>query len=348
MQKRKIAVVGAGIYGATIAVKLAKLNFDVTMFDPLGLLRAASTINQLRVHKGYHYPRSPETIREILESRVDFIEEYKESIVQGIKSYYAIPHNGSRTSVQDYKRIYEDFGMKLEEVSPKWMDFDFIDSCFLVDEDIYDPNILREIVRQKIIDSNVLFEREKFTDDKKDIFDFVIYATYGVFGDNKYLVNNPQIQVAEKILIELPNELKNISLVVVDGPFTAFDPYGETDYFQFGGALHTNHWKSKNINDPIPEKYKSILNLKEFKKVDFTNFEKMRRDSSLSVPLCKKAKYLGSKFTIRLVENDPKTDSRLLHIKQTDDKTIHVFSGKVVGAMKAADIISKMVTEQCK
>ena len=33
--------------------------------------------------------------------------------------------------------------------------------------------------------------------------------------------------MAEKILIALPVELHGIALVVVDGPFTAFDPYGE-------------------------------------------------------------------------------------------------------------------------
>jgi glycine/D-amino acid oxidase-like deaminating enzyme len=54
----KIAVAGAGIYGATAAIRLAEQGHQVQMFDPLGLLRAASAINQYRVHAGYHYPRS--------------------------------------------------------------------------------------------------------------------------------------------------------------------------------------------------------------------------------------------------------------------------------------------------
>ena len=68
----KIAVAGAGIYGATAAIRLAEHGHQVHLFDPLGLLRAASAINQYRVHAGYHYPRSPETISEITDVCANF------------------------------------------------------------------------------------------------------------------------------------------------------------------------------------------------------------------------------------------------------------------------------------
>lgn len=58
-----IALAGAGIYGATVAIRLAEHGHHVRRFDPLGILRAASAINQYRVHAGYHYPRSLETIQ---------------------------------------------------------------------------------------------------------------------------------------------------------------------------------------------------------------------------------------------------------------------------------------------
>ena len=50
----KIAVAGAGIYGATTALRLAARGHRVTLFDPLGIMQAASAINQYRVHSGYH------------------------------------------------------------------------------------------------------------------------------------------------------------------------------------------------------------------------------------------------------------------------------------------------------
>ena len=72
----KIAIAGAGIYGTTAAIRLAESGHHVSLFDPLGILRAASAINQYRVHAGYHYPRSPETIRETLEVRDEFIAAF--------------------------------------------------------------------------------------------------------------------------------------------------------------------------------------------------------------------------------------------------------------------------------
>lgn len=82
--KYKIAVAGAGIYGTSIALGLANAGHSVTLYDPLGVLRAASAINQFRIHSGYHYPRSSDTITELLESRKEFSDEFSEAIVQNL------------------------------------------------------------------------------------------------------------------------------------------------------------------------------------------------------------------------------------------------------------------------
>src|SRR5208282_2018600 len=93
----KIALAGAGIYGATAAIRLAEQGHQVHLFDPLGVLRAASAINQYRVHAGYHYPRSPETIREIAEARTEFTQAFAPAIVKNCRYYYAIPKEHSLT-----------------------------------------------------------------------------------------------------------------------------------------------------------------------------------------------------------------------------------------------------------
>jgi glycine/D-amino acid oxidase-like deaminating enzyme len=69
--KAKIAVVGAGIYGSYTAIRLDEFGHRVELFDSLSVLRAASNVSQFRVHSGYHYPRSPETIEETLETRAE-------------------------------------------------------------------------------------------------------------------------------------------------------------------------------------------------------------------------------------------------------------------------------------
>src|ERR1700690_566158 len=103
--RAKVAVAGAGVYGATIAISLAEAGHDVTLFDPLGILRAASAINQFRIHSGYHYPRTPETIRETLEARTEFAAAFASAIIRSSKHFYAIPKEGSETSPDLFEQV---------------------------------------------------------------------------------------------------------------------------------------------------------------------------------------------------------------------------------------------------
>jgi hypothetical protein len=339
----KVAIAGAGIYGSTIAIKLARNGVKVTLYDPLGILCAASVINQLRVHRGYHYPRSKDTINEILEARNEFINEFKDAIVKDTRNYYAIPYEGSFTSAEEYEKVCDTYSLPLEHERPEWINFDFIQKCYLVAECIYDPIVLKSLIEEKIKSLNIRLVKEYCLDEYKSDYDFMIWATYGISGSHMCLFEKCELQVAEKILIRLPPELHKKSLVIVDGPFTAFDPYGNSQYFQFGSARHTNHWCTSDIEEQIPTKYAGIINAPTYDPVVFSNFNKMVDDAKKAVPLCANAEYIGSRFTLRLVEDDPDTDKRILYIKQSDDRTFHVFSGKVVSAVKAANIMVEKI-----
>ncbi len=338
----KVAVAGAGIYGATVAIRLAEQGHAVRLFDPLGVLRAASAINQYRVHAGYHYPRSPETIQETLEARAEFIGEFEPAIVRNSTHYYAIPKQGSRTPPDVYEKVMQDHGLSLKPCRPAWMNFDFIDRCYEVEEHIYDPDVLRELVEARIRALNIPFERRPFSACMRPDYDFVVWATYGL-GPSRGAFKIAKFQVAEKMLIELAPALRHVALVVVDGPFTAFDPYGSSNRSLFGSAKNTNHWTTTDPEESIPEPYAGILNAPEFRPVPFTRFEDMRKDCCDSVPDAKEAKYIGSRFTIRVVEDNPERDRRILCLQEEAPGEIHIFSGKVVSAVKAARLVCERI-----
>ncbi|HKV24860.1 MAG TPA: FAD-dependent oxidoreductase [Candidatus Acidoferrum sp.] len=338
----KIAVAGAGIYGATAAIRLAEHGYEVHLFDPLGVLRAASAINQYRVHAGYHYPRSPETIREICEARAEFSEAFGRAIVKNSRHYYAIPREGSLTSPEAYEKVMREHGLPLRPCHPEWLDFGFIERCYEVEENIYDPDALRAILEERLRALSIRFEQNPFPEQERQKYDFVIRATYGL-GPSKGVFKTSKYQVAEKMLIQLPTPLQGIALVVVDGPFTAFDPYGSTPRSLFGSAKNTNHWTTTDPAEPIPECYAGLLNQREFRPVACTRFEAMRADCCLSVPSAKNAEYLGSRFTIRVVEDNPGQDRRILQVKAGAPAEIHIFSGKVVSAVKAARLVCERV-----
>jgi hypothetical protein len=338
----KIAVAGAGIYGATTAIRLAEHGHQVQLFDPLGVLRAASAINQYRIHAGYHYPRSAETIREIAEARAEFTQEFTGAIVRHSRHYYAIPKENSLTSPNQYESVMSRHRLPLRSCRPDWMNFDFIESCYEVEENIYDPDVLRELIEVRLKAQGISLQAREFMPEMRPDFDFVVWATYGL-GGSRGLFKAAKYQVAEKMLIELPIELHGVALVVVDGPFTAFDPYGSSSRSLFGSAKNTNHWTTTNAGEPVPEPYTALLNRPAFEPVPFTRFEAMRADCCLAVPAAKDAAYIGSRFTIRVVEDDPEHDRRILHIRERAPGEIHIFSGKVVSAVKAARQVCEMV-----
>jgi hypothetical protein len=69
----------------------------------------------------------------------------------------------------------------------------------------------------------------------------------------------------------------------------------------------------------------------------------MRADCCLSVPSARDAIYLGSKFTMRVVENNPEQDRRTLYVLDGEPGEIHLFSGKVVSAVKAARLVCEKI-----
>ena len=338
----KIAIAGAGIYGATAAIRLAEQGHRVSLFDPLGIMRAASAINQYRVHSGYHYPRSPETIRETLEARKEFIEEFAPAIVRNSRHYYAIPREGSRTPPDEYENIMRSHGLALRDCRPEWMNFDFIDRCYEVDENVYDPEALRVVIESRMQALGIGFERRSFPTEMRSAYEFVVWATYGL-GPNRRMFKGAKYQVAEKILIELPPQLHGVALVIVDGPFTAFDPYGSSTRSLFGSAKRTNHWTSADPDELVPARYAELLNRAEFAPFEETRFSAMRADCCLAVPAAKGAEYLGSRFTMRVVENNPQQDRRILVVQDGRPGEIHILSGKVVSAVKAARLVCEKI-----
>lgn len=60
MSRRRVAVLGAGIMGCSVAIQLARRGFDVTVFDrETAPMAAASRWNEGKIHLGYIYGADP-------------------------------------------------------------------------------------------------------------------------------------------------------------------------------------------------------------------------------------------------------------------------------------------------
>ena len=74
----KIAIIGAGFYGSYLAYKFSNIsNVKVDLFEKnKEILTETAIKNQYRLHIGYHYPRSKETILQTLDGSRNFLKEF--------------------------------------------------------------------------------------------------------------------------------------------------------------------------------------------------------------------------------------------------------------------------------
>jgi L-2-hydroxyglutarate oxidase LhgO len=176
----KVAVIGGGIFGATAAIRLAKEGHEVTLFEKRAdLFQAASGINQYRLHRGYHYPRSDHTIRSCSDSVPLFEEEYSEALIKDIDHFYAIAKEGSLVDGKQFLGVCAYFDLPAKKEVPPFLNRDAVDVVIRGDEYTIDPFLLTKIVKERLQKNNVkvVLNTEARVNELKKNYDYVVIAT---------------------------------------------------------------------------------------------------------------------------------------------------------------------------
>lgn len=347
MQK-KVAVIGAGVFGITIACKLAE-KFDVHLYERFkDILQEASSINQFRLHRGYHYPRSVKTARSAVNSSIPFGDIYSGAVISHTKTYYAIAKEKSKTTPKDYlnflKKMQLDFGI----VDLKLINRQKVALTLLAEENLIDFKKLKSIAKRRLEKAKVKLHLNKSANREiKENYDYVVICTYS--NINEILLpkdqEDYQYEVCEKLVLELPDKYKNKSIVVLDGPFMCIDPYGRSKYHLMGNVVHAIHATNVGKFPKVPNSLKPYLNKGLIKGPTITNFDKFIKSASEFIPGINSAKHVGSMFTVRTVlPNKDKTDERPTIVKRIDKKTFTVFSGKISSCVIAAQDVYDMLS----
>jgi hypothetical protein len=346
----KIAVVGAGIFGVTIALNICKIH-NVTLYDINNdIMTSASRANQLRLHRGYHYPRSPKTAKELLHSINYFIDEYKDSIVYNHDHYYSIAKEKSLVSPSQYLEFCDMFNLEYKVIDNfKHVNNEKIAMTVTVKESLLDYDSVYNTCKERLKKSNIKnMLGTKFT--KKDMseFDIVINCTY---ANINYLLSSEdrlkyKFEVCEKIAVEMPKDMKNKSIVVMDGPFMCVDPYGRTGLSLLGNVVHAIHHTNTGHFPTIPVVMFKDLDNGLVLKPKISNYSKFIETGKSYIPSLVKAKYKGSMYTVRAVlPNMEKTDGRPTIVSNTGNKIINVFSGKIDTCVRASKLIIDNLSE---
>lgn len=354
----RIAVVGAGIFGVTAALHLDRVGHKVDLYEKnFALLFSASACNQLRLHEGYHYPRSPETVEACRAGNKSFREEYGPAIIDGGRHLYAIASDGSKTSAEGYLTFLESVKLPYRVAScGDILNPETVDLVVEAEESRIDSARLRRLIDRRLkkesgveLHLSTTFRAEDAYD-----YDFVVVAAYGL--TNNVLAGLPaysqcrldrfQFEVCEKPIVEMPEDF-DVGVVVMDGPFGCVDPYNHTPgSFVLGHVRHAIWDASVGLQAAVPYALAHYLDRGVIQRPIGTRFHMMVEDLQRFVPALADAKYLGSMFTVRTVlPNRDHDDARptLVEWVEKDHKYLRIFSGKVGTAVDAARRVVEMV-----
>lgn len=359
----KIGIVGAGIFGITSALKLREKfpKAEITIFEKgTTILGSASGINQFRLHRGYHYPRS----NEMIQSTVEFESEFNNCIVRG-ERYYAIAKEGSLVTSDQYLTFLENNQLKYWKCDEKNLPlfYNKLDLVVKVEENSFDSAELYLELTKRLISNKIKVKfGTVFT--KKDLkrFDLVVNATYsnlnGILDEEDQL--EYQFELCEKPIVSVGKEFQNKGFVIMDGEFCCIDPLGFNKYFHvLGHVKEAIHDRQIGFKYKIPSGYSEILNIGSCKSSlsrfpfilngcsEFFKFESnpvIPESSKGSNKLIGGVHYHGSMFTVRTVLKDrDHDDARPSQIIKHNEKLYSIFSGKIGTSVQIANDLIKQI-----
>lgn len=343
----KVAIVGGGIFGCTAAAVLSEQH-DVHLFEKsAGLLQAASWANQLRLHRGYHYPRSLETALECQNGVRSFMEMYGSAVITGGKQYYAIANEDSKTSVAQFESFCNTAGLTYKPSRTKRVENAF---PYLVTEDRIAPAKLRNIVRRKLSKVRVHYNTPATWHLRVD-FDKIVIAAYAATNDVALALDTAieplRFEVVEKPVLQMPRAWKNTGVVVMDGAFCSLDPYGDTPYHVMGHVEHAIHAANEGLEPSIPDDLFGFVHEGVLDAGSHSKANEMIEAGSHFLPDLKKAQHIGSMFVIRTVLPDrDNTDERPTMVDRLDDQVIRILSGKIPCAVDAARSVQSILNRK--
>ncbi len=263
MRKYNKIILGAGFYGLYAAELCGRNGQSVLVLEcDLTSFQRATTVNQARVHQGYHYPRSLSTAMKSAGYFRRFNEEFGFCINSGFEMIYATSSSYSWTNAEQFKQFCDAAAIPCTPLhSELFFKKDMCDGAFLTREYTYDARILRDYYLDKLacLDNvDVLFGVKIVTIEKsEDCFelhlesgekyttDFLMNATYASTNQISkmlgYEIFQIKYELCEIIICKTNEKLGKYGFTVMDGPFFSIMPYGKTHYHSLTSVAFTPH-----------------------------------------------------------------------------------------------------------
>ncbi|HUF09190.1 MAG TPA: FAD-dependent oxidoreductase [Rhodothermales bacterium] len=343
-------VVGGGFFGAYFAERLASKGQTVLLLErEKELLSRASLVNQARIHRGYHYPRSVLTGFRSAVNFARFITDLNGCVSGTYESYYAIARRESNVTSLQFKRFCATIGAPLHRAAPRiqrLFNQDLIEAVFAVEECVFDAFALRQEMRRRLDHSRVevilstevarvesgnegpcvyLAERANLSRPRiqgVNVF-LCCYALLNTLLLRSHLPAVPiKHELTEMALVQSPEELREIAITVMCGPFFSMMPYPTRDLHTLSHVRYTPHFAWTDS-----DRYEADQVLDRHGR---SRFPEMIRDSSRYLPLLSDSSYVESLWEVKAVlPQSEMNDSRPILMLQPQPGIFCILGGKI-------------------
>jgi len=267
----KIAIIGAGIFGTNIALSLSEIKQvkEITIFEKnKDILQEASINNQHRYHLGYHYPRSPETIEQILLTNKSYYSKYKDTVFDIDNNIYFISKYNSLIDSKTFSSVFSEHLIKEVDLLKykKSINAQNVESGFYVQEKGINTNLLYILIKNNIQNNKkikIIYNTQiNNIKEIKEKFDFIINCSY----HNNQITDNSELKYEVCLLpvLNKPFTGKSVAFTVMDGLFPSIYPTQNSDLFTLSHVLKTPLFKTESLADAINFK-KNLDNTKLLK-----------------------------------------------------------------------------------
>ena len=316
-------VVGGGFYGVVVAdylVSRRRMNAVVLIEREAGLLMRASRHNQARVHNGYHYPRS---ILTAMRSRINlprFVRDFSGCVTDDCRMLYAIARRNSKVTARQFERFCAEIGASLEPVpAPLSGLFDpfFVEAVYLADEPTFNHACLEEwatsTLRKTGIetrlssdvvavsaepDGSLCIELREAAGVTHLSAHYVFNCTYSrlnqLRGSFPQTITPLKHEIAEIALVEMPPELRDVGVTVMDGPFFSALPFPARGLHSLSHVRHTPHVQWRDCGEADPD-------LQLAAHGSPTRVTRMLRDAARFLPVIADARVVESFYEVKTV-----------------------------------------------
>lgn len=265
-------IIGAGIYGLYAAMHCGRRGETVLVLEqepqPFG---RATYVNQARVHMGYHYPRSLATAMKSAGYFDRFVREYGFCINSAFDQIYAMSKEFSWTDAKEFEKFCVSSGIFCKRLyDDSYFKEGMCEGSFLTKEYTFDAMVLKKYFADTLREmSNVTMRCDAvITEIEKAGNAYAIRLASGETFESKYILNATyastnqilekvggehfqiKYELCEIILCDANEQLKNVGITVMDGPFFSIMPFGKTGLHSLSAVTFTPHM---TCTDTLPQ-----------------------------------------------------------------------------------------------